>query len=42
MEEREHVLQLYLKEHLGAKVIAKRTIVPLDTVKKLDQEIPGG
>lgn len=33
MEEREQALQLYLKEHLGAKVIAKKTGVPLDTVK---------
>jgi transposase len=33
MEEREQVLQLYPKEYLRAKVIAKKTSVPLDTVK---------
>jgi transposase len=33
MEEREQVLQLYLKEHLGYKVIAKKVDLPLETVK---------
>ena len=32
-EEKQQVLQLYLKEHLGYKVIANRVGVPLETVK---------